>query len=424
MASFYYEAVGSDGTSASGSLDAANRNEAFQKLSQKGLQPYVLKDAAGGKADTADLRDGVEAATPVPGKERGASGKGVAVLKRSQVIQFTEELSDLLGAGLQLEPALRSMEERGELSGLKVVIQKVREEVRDGASFSQALRKASPSFGEMYCSLAQAGEVSGALGKILKRQGQYLATIAELRNRVTLALTYPFFLFVSGVAVLFLFVTYLIPKLTVLVSSTRSELPIGVRFLIGASDFFKAYWWGLLFVLAVGCLAVWQWARSARYRPVWDRLKLQLPLVGMALRTRFYVQFLETMANLIQNGLPLMHSLELVRASTPNLHLKRGLDSVADSVGDGTALSRAMDHSGIFPKLLTDLVRVGEQTGNMGEALEKAGVRYDKELSKRLDRVYSLIQPIIILVMAALVGAMVYLMISVIFETISTLRTR
>jgi type II secretory pathway component PulF len=321
-----------------------------------------------------------------------------------------------------LEPALRSMENRQELGSLKVVSVKLRQIVRDGNSFSNALRRVSPSFGPLYCSLAAAGEASGALDTILQRQAHYLKTLQDLQARVTLALIYPAFLLLSGVFVSIIFVTKLIPQLTTLLETTPgAKMPMGAVVLIAISGFITKWWAVMLLLIAAVGVLFKAWKDSEANRPQWDRGKLKLPLYGRVVEQRFFVQFLETMSNLVANGLPLLRSLELTRDATQNLHLRAHLDDMIVMVGDGRALSRAMVRSGVFPLLLIDIVSVGEQTGRIDLALQRAAARYDKELDTALQRIMALIMPAILVVMAVLIGTMAYLMITAIFQTISSL---
>ena len=339
-------------------------------------------------------------------------------LKRAQIVMFTEELSDLLNAGLQLEPALRIMENREELSGVKIVTRILRQEVRDGSSFSAALKKASPSFSELYRSLSQAGEISGALGTILKRQAHYLVTMQELQSKVLFAMIYPAFLFFAGVAVGLLFVVYLIPKLTSLLDSTGAEMPAVAKLMIDFSAFAKSYWWIFLMLVVAGVIGFRAYISAEQNRPAWDEAKLKIPFVGAILSSRFYVQMLETLANLVGNGLPLLRALELSRNATQNLFLRKKMDEVIEIVGEGGAFSRALKRVGFFPPLLIDMVGVGEQTGDIEKSLEKAAERYDKELGRKIEALSALVQPVIVVVMAVIVGIMAYMMITVIFDTI------
>lgn len=416
MPTFAYKALKADGTQINGELDASDRHGAMDLLDRGGLQPLNLDI----KTDKA--KNGEPSAGSKP-KEEEVEMTGPMRLKKAEIVLFTEELSELLGAGLQLEPALRVMENREELGKLKRLTKTLRQEVRDGTSFSAALAKASPSFGDLYCSLARAGEVSGALSTILKRQATYLTAIQELQSKVMMALIYPFFLIASGIAVVVLFITFLIPQLMGLLDNTNSEMPAIGQLMIDLSDFVRAWWWIILGIVIAVIFAFVSYIKNPNNHEWWDETKLKIPLFGKVLKTRFFVQFLETLANLVGNGLTLLRALELSREATPNLYLKKIISRIIDYVGDGGALSRTMKRVGFFPPLLLDMVAVGEQTGQIGESLERAATRYDKELEKDISKISALIQPVIVVTMALLVGIMAYMMISVIFETISGLNT-
>ncbi len=434
MASFTYKALASDGSVSTGELKAESRADALRLLGKKGLQPVKLTEGGGrsARSEKGTRPSRAKEATQQPVSEKKSSSKetprdskGLLKLKRGEVVLFTEELSEMLGAGLQLEPALKSMENREELGSLKDVSRGVRQLVRDGSSFSVALRKVSDSFGPLYCSLAAAGEASGALDTILKRQAHYLKTLQELQSKVTLALIYPAFLILAGIGVGVIFVTKLIPQLTDLISSTPGgKIPLGAKILIGVSDFFQAWWLVILLTLVVVSIAFKAWKDAEGNKLAWDRIKLRLPLIGKVIESRFYVQFLETLSNLVGNGLPLLRSLELARDATQNLYIRSHMNDVIEMVGDGRSFSRALVQSGIFPPLLIDMVSVGEKTGKLDKSLARAAERYDAELNKNLSRVMELIMPIVLVVMALLIGTMAYLMITAIFQTIDNLGSK
>jgi type II secretory pathway component PulF len=424
MPVFAYKALNATGAVKSGEIDAADRSDALRMLDRKGLQPVSLSEVAGviptaGKSGKSKPEDVSKVASkpdeaPIP--------EGPIKLKRQEVVLFTEELSDMLGAGLQLEPALKSMENRQELGNLKAVSYKIRQIVRDGVNFSVALKKVSPSFGPLYCSLAAAGEASGALDTILKRQAHYLKTLAELQSRLVLAMIYPAFLVLAGIGVSIVFVTTLIPQLTQLIESAPGgKIPLGAAILIGASEFLSKWWLVLLLLLVAAFIFFKAWKDNEANKPAWDRIKLRLPLVGPVITSRFYVQFLETMANLVANGLPLLRALELSRDATQNRSLRAGLDQVIEQVGDGRSFSKALIRTGAFPPLLIDMISVGEQTGKIDQSLRRSAERYDKELDKDLQRIMALIMPTVLIIMAGLIGTMAYLMITAIFQTISAL---
>ncbi|MGE9271165.1 MAG: type II secretion system F family protein [Verrucomicrobiales bacterium] len=425
MPAFSYKALGANGAIQTGQVDAGDRTEALRLIDRKGLQPVSLSQATQDAAKKPKSKPAAARPRPVASRsEEGEKGgiDGELKLKRPEVVLFTEELSDMLSAGLQLEPALKAMENRQELGSLKDVAERIRHLVRDGTNFSVALRRVSPSFGPLYCSLAAAGEASGALDTILKRQAHYLKTLSELQSRLILAMIYPAFLILAGVGVSIVFVTVLIPQLTQLIESAPGgKLPGPIQLMVVTSDHLGAYWYVYVILLIAAGLFFKAWKDNEENRPTWDRMKLKLPLAGPVISSRFFVQFLETMANLVGNGLPLLRALELSRDATQNLCLRASLDEIIDQVGDGRALSKAMVRTGNFPALLVDMVSVGEQTGKLDLSLRRAAERYDKELNKDLNRIMALIMPVILIVMALMIGTMAYLMINAIFQTISNL---
>lgn len=428
MPLFSYKALATNGTVATGEIEASDRPEALRVLDKRGLQPVNVKESSKVVPEkTSKNPKKKEVAMPPRRREKSSEKEedlpdGPLKLKRAEVILFTEELSDMLGAGLQLEPALRSMENRQELGSLKAVSQRIRVIVRDGVNFSVALKKVSPSFGPLYCSLAAAGEASGALDTILKRQAHYLKTLAELQSRLILAMIYPAFLILVGVGVAIVFVTTLIPQLTELIKNTPGgKIPFAIQMMTSFADFVRAWWIVIVLVIAGAGLFFKAWTDNEENKPRWDEMKLKLPLLGAVISSRFYVQFLETMANLVGNGLPLLRALELSRDATQNHSLRSNLNDVINQVGDGRAFSKAMIRSESFPPLLIDMIAVGEQTGKIDQSLRRAAERFDKELDKDLQRVMALIMPAVLIMMALLIGSFAYLMITAIFQTISNL---
>jgi type II secretory pathway component PulF len=410
MPSFLYEAVSRAGERIRGELVAQNRAEAFRKLDRDRLQPIKIqeKDGATASAPSADQ--------PQPlGKVR---------LSRGQIILFTEELSDLLDAGLQIEQALRVMEARKEFSKIKQIAASLRQRVREGSSLSNALRQASSSFGDLYCNLVSAGEISGSLPQLLRRQASFLVTMDDLQKKVVSALIYPAMIFVLGLGLIFLFMTYLVPQMTVLFEKTGKNVPFLTRLLIEVSAFFSHYWWAILVAIFLAGFGFWQLIRHPRGKKWWHRVQLKIPVVGAVLRGRFYAQFAQTLSNLLGNDLPLLNGLQLMRGATLNEHWRRSLTEVTEYVGEGGAFSRGLQRLSDFPSLFIDMVAVGEQTGDLAKALDKVGKKYDKELNLRIQRLTSMVQPVIILVMAGMVGVIAYSIINGIFDAVSGLQTR
>jgi type II secretory pathway component PulF len=410
MPVFVYQALQTGGGKTSGELEALSRQDAFTKLRKQNLQPFSL--AAKGAEDAAARATAAEVAS------------GEVVLNRPQVLLFTEELCELLEAGLKLDRALQVIEQRQDKSALRLVAASARQSLREGMTFSAALKKASPSFSELYCNMVKAGEASGTVSKILKRQVEFLTMMGDLQRRVTSALVYPSVIFAAGIGLLIIFMTFLLPQLTALLGKTGQALPLATRALIGTSAFFGTWWWVILMALAAAVLGFRHYTSRGEGLAWWDRTKLQMPIFGPLLRMRFYAQFTQTLSTLLNNDVSLMQSMQLIRNATPNVYLQSLLERVADNVQEGAQLSRAIQRVQFFPPTMVDIIQVGETTGDLGAALERSAKNYDKQLSVVIERVTALIQPMVILVVALFVGLVAYSMITGILTTVSGLPKR
>jgi type II secretory pathway component PulF len=408
MPVFLYQALQPGGGKASGEIEALSRQEAFSKLRTQNLQPFALAAKGAEGVSSADAPE----------------SSGENILNRQQVLLFTEELCELLEAGLKLDRALQVIEQRQDKSALRGVASSARQSLREGMTFSAALKKASPSFSELYCNMVKAGEASGTVSKILKRQVEFLTMMGDLQRRVTSALIYPSVIFSAGVGLLVIFMTFLLPQLTALLGKTGQSLPLATRVLIGTSEFFGAYWWVILLLLAASVLAFRHVTSKGEGRVWWDRTKLNLPVFGPLLRMRFYAQFTQTLSTLLNNDVSLMQSMQLIRNATPNVYLQDLLARVATNVQDGAQLSRAIQRVQFFPPTMIDIIQVGETTGDLGTALERSAKSYDKQLSVVIERVTALIQPMVILMVALFVGLVAYSMITGILTTVSGLPKR
>lgn len=406
MPVFTYQALQPGGGRTSGEVEATSRQDAFNRLRQQNLQPFQLA-----------MKGAVAAAET----DKDSNGGGENRLSRQQVLLFTEELCELLEAGLKLDRALQVIEQRQDKSALRHVAASARQSLREGATFSAALRAASPSFSELYCNMVKAGEVSGTVPKILKRQVEFLTMMGELQRRVTSALIYPSVIFTAGIALLVIFMTFLLPQLTVMLTKTGKTLPLATRVLIAISSFFGSYWWVILIVAVAAVLGFRHFTSRGDGRAWWDRAQLSIPAVGPLLRMRFYAQFTQTLSTLLSNGVSLMQAMQLIKNATPNVYLQGLLERVATNVQDGAQLSRAIARVEFFPPTLIDIIQVGETTGDLDAALERSAKSYDKQLSVVIERVTALIQPMVIVMVALFVGLVAYSMITGIMQTVSGL---
>ncbi len=413
METFRFKAANEAGAVETGTLAARSKVEAYDQLRARKLRPVSIELERSGK--------------PASGGGTGAASQAaspVRTLAGAQMLLFTEELSELLDSGLQLEPALRIIESRSEKSALQPVAAYLRQQVRDGVSFSNALRTCGKCFSELFCSMVAAGEAAGALPSILKRQAEYFAIMADLRKRVAMALIYPSIVFSAGIALMIIFMTFLLPQLTALLQRSQGKLPFMTQVLIGTSEFFGHYWWAILIVIIASASAFTWWRRTPEGHMTWDRISLRLPVLGAVLKGRFFAEFSMTLSTLVANGVTLLNGLSLLERATPNLHIKKLLVRLTARVGEGSSLSSSMRAVAFFPPELLDMITVGEQTGNLAGALERSAKRYDREFSTRIEQATSLIQPATILVVALFVGLIAYSMITGILTSVSGMRGR
>jgi general secretion pathway protein F len=416
MAIFIYQGTGPQGERAKGEIEAGSRQEALRKLRGDRILPLSLllqADVVAGRV--APKRTGES-------EKLSGPAKGSIRLSAAQIILFTDELSDFLHSGLQLEPALQLIENREERSPVKQVAAALRVKVRDGISFSDALTTASDSFGELYCNLVGAGEISGALAPILRRQSIHLSEMAELRGRIKLALIYPAALVIAGTLAVAIFMTVLVPQMTNLLTTTGGTMPLPTKILVTLGDVSRHYGLEVIVVVAAMAACFVGYIRQPAGRRWWDEQKIKIPLIGSLLSAGFFAQFCQTLANLLENGLPLLSALKLVTRATGNLFYRSLLIRIAELVGEGASLTRAMKGVGHFPPTLRDLVKVGEQTGELGGTMAKVGVRYEKIIQQRIDRIMSIVPLLITTAIGAMVLLIAWSMMSGIFEAIHGLQ--
>lgn len=411
MPAFAYTAIDSSGKTIKGAVSVRNKAEVYRELAKKALSPVSVREQS-------------EKASKKAAAEEAANQGPPPKLKRATLILFTYELADLLDAGMQLEQALKILHERQDDKAIKAVAASLRDDIREGTRFSVALKKASPSFDELYVNLIAAGEASGSLAVILRRLADNIKIIQELQSRVISALIYPAFLFGLACVLIIVIGTVVLPQLTSLLDNSKGDMPFLTAALLATSNFLSSWWW---MVIVVG-VAIWLIFKITVSQPNgrawWDRYKLSFPLFGPVIAYQYCAQFSQSLGNLVTNGVPLLNGLKLMGRATPNVYLRGLLEKVILIVAEGGNLSAAMRKVGWFPPLLMDLVAIGEQTGDLGKSLQKAAVRYDGELGKRIDRLTKVIPPIVLIIIGVVVMVVAFAIISTLFQSINSIRSR
>jgi type II secretory pathway component PulF len=294
----------------------------------------------------------------------------------------------------------------------------------DGRSFSQALREFPRIFPPLYVNMVAAGEASGALPDILHRLVKHLMQAKNLRDRVQQALIYPAFLAVAGIVLITIFITFMVPQLTGFMSQNGGELPLPTRILLQVHHLITGYWW-LAILLSIGVSVGFRaFVRKEEGRIAWDRFRLSIPGYGRIIRHRYYAQFSRTLGTLMENGIPLLRALDLVAEIADNRYLEVKLADVRRSVIDGATLSAALSAQHLFPDLFTDMMAVGEQTGHFAETMQTIADVYERELDRTVAIISQLIPPFIIVLIAIVVGFVVFSILSAVFEMTRGLQVR
>lgn len=415
MPSFSYTAIDTAGKQVSGSIVVRNKSDVYRELESKTLTPIRVNAEAAGKAEKK------KRSFAIGGSEEK---HGPTKLKRPELVLFTEELADLLDAGMQLERALKILHERQTNASIRAVASVLRDEIREGARFSKALAKSSPSFDELYRSLVAAGEASGSLPEILRRLVVNLKQLFNLQRRTAGAMIYPLTVLLACVILLFVFSTVLMPSLSDMMEKTGQDLPMITELLIMFTDFMSKWWWVILGIIVISATSFRVYIGTEKGHAWWDGYKMRMPAFGPVILGRFYAQFCHTLSNLVNNGVPLLNSLKLITRGTPNLYIRNHLENVVLDVGEGTSLAKAMETTEAFPEALVDRVAIGEQTGELGKAFSKAAAKYDEDLDVRISRLTTLVPTVMLVFVAMIVGVVAYCMINTIFGSMAGIRGR
>ncbi len=415
MPQFRFVAKGADGKVVDGVITCNDRAAAIRQVEKERGFPIKIEPIS-----TADKKGSGPDSSPVV--ERAVVAPGVNTLSHSQLHLFTEQLGHLLTSGMTLDEALGVLVKRMKHPKLGGIARALHQALVDGRSLSQALREFPRIFSPLYINMVSAGEASGALAEILRRLVMHLADIKALRDRVQQALIYPAILVFAGILLIVVFMTVVIPQLTMFFTRTGQELPTPTKILLAAHDLIKHYWW-LAVAAAIGGSAMFKvFTRTPDGRHAWDAVVWKLPLISSLLRHRFYAQFARTLGTLMDNGVTLLRALELLEESSGNEFIRRKMLETRKAVVDGATLSAALISQKIFPELYTDMMAVGEQSGRFGLTMHSIADIYERELDKQVKTVSALIPPIVLFVMAAVIGLIVYAILSAIFGMTKGLR--
>lgn len=390
MPIFRYKALNTRGESLEGQMEAASEAEVVLRLQEQGHLPVEarLASESGGESTWKQLF-----------KPRPFSGQ--------RLVQFTQQLATLLGAGQPLDRALTILLELPEDATAKRTLTEIRDAVRSGISLSTALERQHGTFSRLYINMVRAGEAGGSLEETLQRLGEYLERSRLLRGRVINALIYPaILLLVVGGALLFL-MGYVVPEFASMYDSFDAELSWFTRLVLGVGLFVRGWW---IVILGVPVLALWWLERRLRdpgFRARFDAWILQRRLVGPLVARLETARLARTLGTLLRNGVPLMTALGIGRTVVGNRALSADVEAAADDVKNGVGLSTALGKGKRFPRLALQMVQVGEESGALDTMLLKTADTFEQETGQALDRMLAALVPVITVALAAIVGVVI-----------------
>ena len=398
MAQFLYKAATLDGQTVEGFMDGKDEENIVQNLHQLGYIPIRI----------------------ISTQEKGPSLRLSSFLPKrvgvKNLLTFTQELSTLISAGLPLDRSLSILGSLTENERLGETVKDVLKRIEGGNSLAEALGNHPRIFPKLYVNMVKAGETGGFLEVILSRLAQYLQSTKEIRDYLISVMIYPLILtIVSGVSIAIL-VTFVIPRFAKIFSDMGQAIPLSTQIMLSISHSVINYWWIGLGIIAMLYLGLKIYKQDEERLLSWDKFKLRWVAVGDLIKKVEVARFSRTLGTLLQSGVSILPALNLVKEISQNRVISRSIAHVHDRLREGKAISKSLEEAEVFPPLAVHMIGVGEETGKLDEMLVKVAETYEENVRNSVKRFVSLLEPLIILIMGAVVGFIVISMLLAIFS--------
>ncbi|BCG62429.1 MAG: general secretion pathway protein F [Methyloprofundus sp.] len=399
MTIYAYKAVNAEGDIQEGTKEATSEASVISQLQADGLIPIKVSVSGFARGSFFAFKQ----------EQQGLSPKEVAL--------FTKELATLLQAGLPIDRSLVVlMELLDDDSKIYDLIKGVLERVKGGVNLADALEAESSAFSRFYINMLRAGEAGGSVDVVLGQLSEYLEKSKELKDTVSTALIYPSILVIMAVGSVFLLLTFVVPQFTEMFESAGKELPVSTQIVVASAEWLQSYWWAVI-IFGVGTFFVLRFETTVGPRKEqWDRLILSLPLFGEIIRNVNTTNFTRTLGTLLTNGVPILTALGIVKGTLSNLVLLNAVAEAEENLKQGKDMSSALIESGQFPKMATQMIKMGEETGKMEEMLERTASTYDKQLKITIERMLAMMEPILIVTLGLLIAGIIISILSAILS--------
>ena len=387
MTSYYFKAVASDGKLRTGTLHADSDRWVAQELRKQGLTPVYV---------------GLE-----PKKSLEIKLPSFAGRKRKDVLFFTQELSTLLNATVPLDRALLITTELTERPVFRRVLTDILHVLKGGRSLADSLGTRPDYFSDLYINMVRAGEASGSLAVVFERLAEFERTRDDLRNYIISSMVYPILLTLVGFCSVFILLNFVVPRFASIFEQSHIAMPLPTAMMLQASKIVHAYALPILIGLVVFIIAANMYIRTAKGRLWWDTQRLRIPLLGDALRKAETARFARAMGTLVANSVPLVQSINISGAILNNKRIANSLNAIALGVKRGEGIAAPLRRAGQFPPLAGHLLMVGEETGRLDMMFNRMADIYEVDTKASIKRFTALFEPLVILVMGVVVGALI-----------------
>jgi len=411
MARFNYVALDTRGQEATGLVEAPSSNAAISQLRQAGYFPTSVIEEA---ISSPDGQEGRDRAAKMARTTKPRAKKGIVLFQRKKVkskilMIFTRQLATLIDSGLPLLRSLNVLEKQERDKVLKNTINKVADSVQSGSTFSDALALHPRIFNDLYVNMVKAGEVGGVLELVLTRLSEFQEKAAKIKNKIIAAMVYPGIVMTMAVAIMGFLLVFIVPRFEVIFHDLLGDKPLPpvTRFVIGVSGSLKNH--GLVVLgVVVAVVTLYKFiGRTRRGRLAIDTFKLRMPLFGNLNRKTAISRFARTLGTLVTSGVPILQALNITRETAGNAAIARAISHVHDSVKEGESIVQPLEASRVFPPMVVSMVDVGEETGKLPEMLLKVAEVYDDEVDNAVAALTSMLEPIMIVFLAVIVGTIV-----------------
>ena len=387
MTTFQFRAIAPDGKVRTGSLTGETDKLVARELRRQGLTPVFV---------------GIEQKKNFVFKMPGAGGG-----RRKDVLYFTQELSTLLSSGVPVDRALSITSELTERVAFRAIVSDVLRVLKGGKSLAESLATHPAYFPDLYINMVRAGEASGSLATVFERLSEFEKSRDELRNYIISSMIYPILLACVGVGSILILMNFVVPRFASVFADSHMKIPLPTELMLDASKIVQAWWWVVALALGGLVAAFKSYTATQDGRLHWDKLRLRIPLLGDAMLKAETSRFARAMSTLVANSVPLVQSLAISAGILNNRYMARALAEVSQGVKRGEGLAGPMRKAGVFPPLAAHLLTVGEETGKLDQMFARMSDIYENETRSAIRRFTALFEPLVILVMGIVVGALV-----------------